>query len=198
VLDLNYRGSDGYGRTFRTLADRRHGEADVADILAARDWLAALDWVDGERIGLMGDSFGGFLTLATLAQYPESFAMGIAGHGPVNWITNLTMDAQRLGPAVEELYAFIGHPERDAERLRRISPYLQADRVVRPLLMYYGANDPRFDDMSEIEEFVTTVRGNRVPVEYLLFEDEGHFLVNRENRIALQEAWLTFLGSHLR
>jgi prolyl oligopeptidase len=64
--------------------------------------------------------------------------------------------------------------------------------------MYYGANDPRFDDMSEIEEFVTTVRGNRVPVEYLLFEDEGHFLVNRENRIALQEAWLTFLGSHLR
>jgi dipeptidyl aminopeptidase/acylaminoacyl peptidase len=198
VLDLNFRGSDGYGRTFRTLADRRHGEAEVPDILAARDWLAALDWIDGERIGLMGDSFGGFLALTTLAHYPESFAMGIAGHGPVNWITNLTMDAQRLGPAVEELYAFIGHPERDAERLRRISPYFQADRVLRPLLMYYGANDPRFLDMSEIEEFVTTVRGNGVPVEYLLFEGEGHFLVNRENRIALQEALLGFLESHLR
>jgi dipeptidyl aminopeptidase/acylaminoacyl peptidase len=197
VLDLNYRGSDYYGRTFRTLADRRHGEAEVADILAAHDWLAALDWVDGERIGLMGDSFGGFLTLATLAQYPERFAVGIAGHGSVNWISTLTIAAHRLGPAVEAQYAAIGHPERDAERLRRVSPYFHADRVVRPLLMFYGANDPRYD-MSEIEEFVTTVRGNGVPVEYLLFEDEGHFLVNRENRIALQEAWLRFLESHLR
>jgi dipeptidyl aminopeptidase/acylaminoacyl peptidase len=197
VLDLNYRGSDGYGRTFRTLADRRHGEAEVADILAARDWLAALDWVDGERIGLMGDSFGGFLTLATLAQYPESFAVGIAGHGPVNWISTLTIAAHRLGPAVEAQYAAIGHPERDAERLRRVSPYFHADRVIRPLLMFYGANDPRFD-MSEIEEFVTRVRGNGVPVKSLLFEDEGHFLVNRENRIALQEALLGFLESHLR
>jgi dipeptidyl aminopeptidase/acylaminoacyl peptidase len=197
VLALNYRGSDGYGRTFRTLADGRHGEADVADILAARDWLAALDWVDGDRIGLMGGSFGGFLTLATLARHPESFAVGIAGHGPVNWISTLTIAAQRLGPAVEEQYSAIGHPERDAERLRRISPYFHANRVVRPVLMYYGANDPRFD-MSEIDEFVTTVRDNGVPVEYLLFEDEGHFLVNRENRIALQEAWLSFLESHLR
>lgn len=197
VLDLNYRGSRGYGRTFRTLSDRRHGEADVADILAARDWLAALDWVDGERIGLLGDSFGGFLTLATLAQYPESFAVGIAGHGPVNWISTLNIAADRLGPAVEAQYAAIGHPEQDAEQLRRVSPYFQADRVAKPLLLYYGANDPRFD-MSEIEEFVTTVRGNGVPVEHLLFDDEGHFLVNRENRIALQEAWLTFLESHLR
>jgi dipeptidyl aminopeptidase/acylaminoacyl peptidase len=197
VIDLNYRGSDGYGRTFRTLADRRHGEADVVDILAARDWLAALDWVDGDRIGLLGDSFGAFLSLATLAQHPESFVAGIAGHGSINWISTLGIAAHRLGPAVEAQYAAIGHPERDAERLRRVSPYFHAERVTRPLLMYYGANDPRYD-MSEIDEFVTTLRGNGVPVEYLLFEDEGHFLVNRENRIALQQAWLTFLESHLR
>lgn len=197
VLALNYRGSAGYGRTFRMLADKRHGEAEVADILSARDWLAGRDWVDGDRIGLLGNSFGAFLSLATLAQYPESFAAGIAGHGSVNWISTLTIAADRLGPAVEAQYAAIGHPERDAERLRRVSPYFHADRVVRPLLMYYGANDPRYD-MSEIEEFVKTLRGNGVPVEYLLFQDEGHFLVNRENRIALQEAWLRFLETHLR
>jgi dipeptidyl aminopeptidase/acylaminoacyl peptidase len=98
---------------------------------------------------------------------------------------------------VEEQHAEIGHPVRDAERLRRISPYFSADRLTRPLLMYYGANDPRYD-MAEIEEFVERVRGNGVPVEYMVFEDEGHWLVNLENRIAAQEARLAFLNRYLR
>lgn len=197
VLAVNYRGSVGYGKTFLTLDDRRHGEADVQDILAARDWLAGLDWVDGDRIGLMGNSFGGFLTLATLALHPESFEVGIAGHPPINWISTLAIGRDRLGPAVEAQYAEIGHPETDAERLRRISPYFHADRVVRPILIYHGANDPRYD-LSEVDEFVATIRASGVPVEYMLFENEGHYLVNLENRIAAQEARLEFLDRYLR
>jgi dipeptidyl aminopeptidase/acylaminoacyl peptidase len=197
VLDVNYRGSEGYGKTFLTLDDRRHGEADVQDILAARDWLAGLDWVDGDRIGLMGDSFGGFLTLATLALRPGSFRLGIAGHPSINWISTLTIARDRLGPAVEAQYAEIGHPERDAERLRRISPYFHADRVVKPILLYHGANDPKYD-LSEVDEFVARIRARGVPVEYMLFENEGHYLVNLENRVAVQEAWLAFLERYLR
>jgi dipeptidyl aminopeptidase/acylaminoacyl peptidase len=197
VFSLNYRGSTGYGKTFLTIDDRRHGEADVGDILAARNWLAGLDWVDGERIGLIGDSFGGFLTLATLMRHPESFEMGIAGHASINWISTLTIAKDRLGSRVEEHYAEIGHPVRDAERLRRISPYFSPDRLISPLLMYYGANDPRYD-LAEIGEFVEIVRDNGVPVEYMVFEGEGHWLVNLDNRIAAQEARLAFLNRYLR
>ena len=115
VFAVNHRGSEGYGRTFLHLDDRRHGEADLGDLLAARDWLAGIDWVDDDRIGIMGDSFGGYLTLAALTFHPEHFAVGIAQHPAVNWISTLTIAEERLGAAVVEEHAEIGHPERDAE-----------------------------------------------------------------------------------
>lgn len=146
---------------------------------------------------MSGDSFGGYLTIAALTFHPERFAVGIAQHPAVNWISTLTIGEGRLGPAMVEQHAEIGHPERDAERLRRISPYFHADRIVKPLLIVQGKNDPRYD-LDEFGEFVERVRGNGVPVEYLLFEDEGHVLRRLDNRLAAQEAWLAFLDRYLR
>ena len=197
VFAINNRGSGGYGRTFKRLDDRRHGEADLGDVVAAREWLAGLDWVDGARIGILGDSYGGYMTLAVLALQPEVFEVGIAMHPPINWISTLTIAYDRVGAGVEAQYAELGHPERDAERLARISPFFHADRIVDPVLIMQGANDRRYD-FEEIDQFVAKLESNGVPVEYTVFKDEGHVLRNRDNRVMAQEAWLEFLDRHLR
>lgn len=197
VLCLNYRGSSGYGRTFRALGEGQHGEGDVADIAAAHEWLAARDWVDGNRIGVFGTSFGGYLALATMVRYPELFAVGVNQVGPVNWISTLEIAAERLGPRVEWQYRAIGHPVRDAERLRRVSPYFHADRIARPVLMVHGRNDPRYD-MEELHEFTAQIAERGVPAEQVLLDGEGHVAQSTEQRVAGQEAIVRFLDRYLR
>lgn len=197
VFAVNHRGSAGYGKTFLNLDNQRHGEADLGDILAGRDWLAGLDFVDEDRIGIMGDSFGGFLTLAALFRHPDSFKVGIALHAPINWISTLTIAEDRLGPGVVAQHTEIGHPVKDAERFRQISPYFHADQITKPLLMWQGMNDPRYD-FDEMDEFVERTRARGVPIEYLRFEGEGHMLEGLDNRLAAQKALLEFLDQYLR
>ena len=197
VLAANNRGSSGYGKTFFHLDDRRHGEEDLQDIVYGRRYLETLDWVDGNSIGIIGGSYGGYMVAAALAFEPEVFDVGINIFGVTNWVRTLESIPPWWEDFKEALYDEMGDPAVDAERHRRISPLFHAENIVRPLLVVQGANDPRVLQV-ESDELVAAVQENEVPVEYVVFPDEGHGFRKRENRIAASEAYLRFLNTYLR
>jgi dipeptidyl aminopeptidase/acylaminoacyl peptidase len=197
ILAANNRGSSGYGKTFFHMDDRKHGEVDLQDIVHAKDYLASLDWVDGERIGIVGGSYGGYMVGAALAFEPDVFDVGINIFGVMNWVRTLTSIPPWWESFREALYDEMGDPEIDGERHRRISPLFHAQNITKPLLVVQGANDPRVLQV-ESDEIVAAVRANEVPVEYVLFDDEGHGFSKRENRIEASEAYVKFLDEHLK
>ena len=196
VFDINNRGSSGYGKTFYAADDRCHGECDLDDVVAARDMLAAMDWVAADRIGIMGGSYGGYMVAAALAFRPEVFEAGVNIFGVTNWLRTLESIPAWWGPKRDALFAELGDPDEDAERLRRISPLFHADRIRRPMMVLQGANDPRVLQV-ESDEIVQALRDNDVPVEYVLFPDEGHGFRNRANEIEGYRAIREFLDLHL-
>ena len=196
VIAANNRGSSGYGKTFYHLDDRRHGEEDLQDIVWARKYLESLDYIDGESVGIMGGSYGGFMVAAALAFEPEAFDVGVNIFGVTNWVRTLQSIPPWWGSFRVALYDEMGDPAVDEERHRAISPLFHAANIVRPMLVVQGANDPRVLQV-ESDELVAAVRENDVPVEYLLFPDEGHGFVKKENQIAAAEAYLSFLDKYL-
>ena len=197
VLAANNRGSSGYGKTFFHMDDRAHGEADLQDIVDAGAWLRRQDWIADDQVAVMGGSYGGFMTAAALTFHPEAFDAGIDIYGVTNWVRTLESIPAWWGAQRDALFDEMGDPATDAERHRRISPLFHAAGVRKPLLVVQGANDPRVLPV-ESEELVAAVRANGVPVDYLLFPDEGHGFQRRENRIAAQEAYLAFLDKYVR
>lgn len=197
VLAANNRGSSGYGKTFFHMDDKAHGEADLRDIVAGGDWLRAQDWVADDQVAVMGGSYGGYMTAAALTFHPEAFEAGINIFGVTNWVRTLESIPPWWGAQKDALYDEMGDPATDAERHRRISPLFHAGNIRRPLLVVQGANDPRVLQV-ESDELVAAVRANNVPVEYVLFPDEGHGFLRRENRVTAQEAYLTFLNRYVR
>ncbi|MEJ2383730.1 MAG: S9 family peptidase [Xanthomonadales bacterium] len=197
VLGANNRGSSGYGKTFYHMDDKRHGEADLQDIVWGRKYLESLDWVDDGRIGVIGGSYGGYMVAAALAFEPEVFDVGIDIFGVTNWVRTLESIPPWWASFKEALYDEMGDPATDAERHRRISPLFHADNIVKPLLVIQGANDPRVLQV-ESDELVEAVRANEVPVEYIVFPDEGHGFTRKENRIVASEAYVQFLNRYLK
>ena len=196
VYAINNRGSSGYGKTFYHLDDRRHGDADLRDVVAARDWLAGQDWVS-DRVAVMGGSYGGYMTAAALAFHPETFDVGINIFGVTNWTRTLESIPAWWGAQRIALFDEMGDPATDGVRHRAISPLFHAANIRRPLLVVQGANDPRVLQV-ESDEIVAAVRANNVPVEYVLFPDEGHGFQRRVNNVAASEAYVTFLDRYLR
>lgn len=197
VYAINNRGSSGYGKTFYAMDDKRHGEADLGDVVASKTMLAETGWVNEEQIGIIGGSYGGYMVLAALAFEPEAFDVGVDIFGVANWVRTLESippwwEAQR-----EALYSELGDPTTDLERLTRISPLFHAGNVVKPLIVLQGANDPRVLQV-ESDEMVEAVRQNGVPVEYMVFPDEGHGFRNKDNQISGYRAVLTFLDTYLK
>ena len=197
VLGANNRGSSGYGKTFNHMDDRAHGEADLQDIVDGGQWLREQDWVADDQVAVMGGSYGGYITAAALAFHPEAFEAGVNIFGVTNWVRTLESIPPWWGAQRDALYDEMGDPATDAERHRRISPLFHASNIVRPMLVVQGANDPRVLQVDS-DELVAAVRANDVPVEYVLFPDEGHGFLRRENRITAQEAYLDFLNEHVR
>lgn len=197
VLAANNRGSSGYGKTFFHMDDRLHGDVDLKDIVYARDYLASLDWVDSGRIGIIGGSYGGYMVGAALAFEPDVFDVGINIFGVMNWVRTLTSIPPWWESFKEALYDEMGDPETDGERHRRISPLFHAQNIKAPLLVVQGANDPRVLQV-ESDEIVEAVRANGVPVEYVLFPDEGHGFTKRENKITASDAYVSFLNTYLK
>ena len=196
VIAANNRGSSGYGKTFFHMDDRRHGEVDLDDIVYAKHYLAGLDWVDGERIGIIGGSYGGYMVGAALAFRPGVFKAGINIFGVMNWVRTLESIPPWWGANRKALFDELGDPAVDGERLRRISPLFHAENITTPMLVIQGANDPRVLQV-ESDEIVEAVRANGTPVDYIVFPDEGHGFSRRENRIAASEAFVRFLKLHL-
>lgn len=197
VLAANNRGSSGYGKTFFHMDDKKHGDVDLKDIVHAKNYLASLDWVDGERIGIIGGSYGGYMVGAALAFEPEVFDVGVNIFGVMNWVRTLTSIPPWWASIKESFYDEMGDPATDGERHRRISPLFHAKNIRVPLLVVQGANDPRVLQV-ESDEIVAAVRANEVPVEYLLFPDEGHGFTKRDNRIKASDAFVAFLDTHLK
>ena len=197
VYQINNRGSSGYGKTFFKADDQRHGEADLGDVVASKAMLVETGYVDPDRIGIIGGSYGGYMVLAALTLQPDEFKVGVDLFGISNWIRTLESIPPWWGAFREALFQEMGDPATDRERLERISPLFNADKIVAPLMVLQGANDPRVLQV-ESDEIVEAARANGVPVEYIVFEDEGHGFVKKENEIRGYGAILTFLEQHLR
>ncbi len=197
IFAINNRGSSGYGKTFHSLDDRDHSGGDLGDCVASKGMLTATGWVDPERIGIIGGSYGGYMVLAALTFKPREFALGVNLFGVSNWVRTLKSippwwEAQR-----KALYEELGNPETDEEYLRSISPLFHAKNIVRPLFVLQGANDPRVLKV-ESDEIVAAARANGSPVEYLVFDDEGHGIAKKENQYKAYTAVLAFLDRNLK
>jgi dipeptidyl aminopeptidase/acylaminoacyl peptidase len=196
VYAINNRGSSGYGKTFYKMDDRRHGQEDLDDCVASKKMLAATGWVDPARIGILGGSYGGYMVLAALTFRPQEFACGIDLFGVANWLRTLESVPSWWEAQRRALYVELGDPNTDTEYLKGISPLFHADKIVRPLLVLQGKNDPRVLQV-ESDEIVAAARQNGVPVEYIVFDDEGHGFRNKKNQLRGYEAILRFCDQHL-
>jgi dipeptidyl aminopeptidase/acylaminoacyl peptidase len=197
ILGVNNRGSSGYGKSFYLMDDRNHGEKDLQDCVEGKNYLTSLDWIDKEKIGIMGGSYGGFMTMAALTSKPEEFKAGVNYFGVVNWLRTLKSIPPWWETFKEALYKEMGDPVQDSVRLYRISPLFHADQIQVPLLVLQGSQDPRVLQV-ESDEIVAAARKKGVPVEYVLFPDEGHGFVKKENQIKASSAVLTFLDKYLK
>lgn len=197
VLGINNRGSSGYGKTFFTADDRKHGQEPLWDCVEAKTWLASLGWVDPGRIGIMGGSYGGYMTLAALAFRPEAFKVGIDIFGVSNWIRTLESIPPYWESQRKALYDEIGDPVKDKAFLAATSPLFHAANIRKPLMVIQGANDPRVIK-PESDEIVEAVRKNGVEVEYVVFADEGHGFSKKKNQAEASAKILAFLDKHLK
>ena len=198
VLAVNNRGSSGYGKTFYQMDDKNHGEKDLQDCVEGKNWLATQAEIDGDKIGIIGGSYGGYMTMAALTYTPEEFDVGVNLFGVTNWMRTLKSIPPYWESFREALYKELGDPfSADSVRLKRISPLFHTDKVTKPLIVLQGAQDPRVLQV-ESDEIVDGVRKNGVPVEYVLFEDEGHGFIKKENQIEAYSKIIEFLDVHLK
>jgi dipeptidyl aminopeptidase/acylaminoacyl peptidase len=197
VFAINNRGSSGYGKTFYAMDDRKHGEADLGDVVASKRMLVETGYVDPARIAILGGSYGGYMTLAALTLQPDAFKAGVDLFGISNWPRTLSSIPPWWGAFRDALYAELGDPKTDSVRLRRISPLFHAERIKVPLMVLQGANDPRVLKV-ESDEIVAAARRNGVPVEYVLFPDEGHGFVKKENEISGYTKVIGFLDKYVK
>ena len=194
VLGLNYRGSSGFGRTFFDADHQKHGKEPLWDCVAAKEYLGRLDYVDSSRIGIIGASFGGYMSLAALAFHPDEFAVGVSICGLSN-LVSFTQTLPKYWDA-KRFYEKLGDPNTELDKLRSISPFFSADKIKRPLMILQGATDPRCP-REQSDEMVAAMRRHGGKVEYLVYEDEAHGFRRRKNAIHAYEAILKFLNRHL-
>ena len=197
ILGINNRGSSGYGKTFFAADDGKHGREPLWDTISAKQYLQSLDYVDPDRIGIIGGSYGGYMVAAALAFKPDEFAVGVDIFGVTNWLRTLEgipawWEAQR-----EALYQEIGNPETQREMLKEISPAFHGDKITKPLMVLQGKNDPRVLQ-AESDDLVAAARKNGTPVEYIVFDDEGHGFSKKKNQIEGYGKVLVFLDKYLK
>jgi dipeptidyl aminopeptidase/acylaminoacyl peptidase len=196
VLDINNRGSSGYGKTFYVADDRKHGREPLWDCVEAKKYLSSLPYVDGSRVAIMGGSYGGYMVAAALAFQPEVFDAGVDIFGVTNWVRTLQSIPPWWEAGRQSLYDEIGNPETELDMLKASSPVFHADKIRKPLIVIQGKNDPRVIK-AESDDLVEAVKKNGVPVEYIVFDDEGHGFTKKKNQIAAYGAILKFLDTHL-
>jgi dipeptidyl aminopeptidase/acylaminoacyl peptidase len=196
VLQVNFRGSAGYGKAFLNAGDREWGGKMHDDVVDGAQWLVRQGTADPRRIGIMGISYGGYATLAGLAFTPDVFACGVDLVGPSNIVTLINSMPPHWTPIRARLIKRMGDPERDRAFLESRSPLFFADRITAPLLIGQGANDPRVPQR-ESDQIVEAIRKNGRLVEYLVYGDEGHGFARPENNLHFFARAESFLAAHL-
>jgi dipeptidyl aminopeptidase/acylaminoacyl peptidase len=198
VLAVNNRGSSGYGKNFYKMDDKKHGDVDLKDCIEGKEYLAGKQWVDGDKIGIIGGSYGGYMVMAALTFTPEEFDVGVNIFGVTNWLRTLKSIPPWWESFREALYNEMGDPTTaDSVALYNKSPLFFANQITKPLMVLQGANDPRVLQV-ESDEIVEAARENGIPVEYVLFEDEGHGFVKKENQIEGYGKIGEFLDQYLK
>lgn len=197
ILAVNNRGSSGYGKTFFAADDRKHGDEDLRDCIESKKYLATLPYVDADKIGIAGGSYGGYMVMAALAFAPEEFDVGVNLFGVTNWLRTLKSIPPWWTSFREALYTELGDPVKDSVALYNKSPLFHANKITKPFIVLQGSNDPRVLQI-ESDEIVAAAKANGVPVEYVIFPDEGHGFLKKENNIKASQEMLKFLDKHLK
>lgn len=196
VFQMNFRGSTGYGRKFLEASYKQWGQAMQDDITDGVEWLIRQGISDPKRIAIYGGSYGGYATLAGVTYTPHLYACAVDYVGVSNLLTFMQTIPPYWRPMLEMMYEQVGDPEKDREMLEAYSPALHADKIVAPLFIAQGANDPRVNK-AESDQMVAALRERGVDVEYMVKDNEGHGFHNQENRFDFYRAMEAFLAKHL-
>ncbi len=195
-VQVNYRGSTGYGKAFVSAGDGEWGRRMHDDLIDAVRWVISEGYADADRIGIFGGSYGGYAALVGAAFTPDVFRCAVDIVGPSNLKTLIESIPPYWAPLVAQFHTRIGDPATDADLLWERSPLSRVDDIRIPLLIVQGANDPRVKQ-AESEQIVAALREKAIPHEYMLFEDEGHGFAKPENRLRFYAAAERFLAEHL-
>jgi dipeptidyl aminopeptidase/acylaminoacyl peptidase len=196
VLQINFRGSTGYGKAFVNAGDREWAGKMHADLIDGKEWAVKQAYADPRKVCIMGGSYGGYATLVGLTFTPDEFACGVDIVGPSNLVTLLSTIPPYWTPVKSLFKKRVGDLETEQEFLKSRSPLFRADQIKAPLLIGQGANDPRVKQ-AESDQIVAAMRKNGKAVEYLVFPDEGHGFARPENRLTFYAATEPFLAQYL-
>jgi dipeptidyl aminopeptidase/acylaminoacyl peptidase len=196
VLQVNFRGSTGYGKAFLNAGNKEWGGKMHQDLIDAKEWLVKQGVADPKKVAIMGGSYGGYATLVGLTFTPEEFACGVDIVGPSNIVTLLKTVPPYWAPAKALFAKRVGDLEKEEEFLKERSPLFRVNAITKPLLIGQGANDPRVKQ-AESDQIVEAMRKNGKPVEYVVYPDEGHGFARPENRLHFNAIAEQFLAKHL-
>jgi len=196
VLQMNFRGSTGYGKEFWQASFKQWGQKMQDDITDGVEWLIDQGIADPERIAIYGASYGGYATLAGLAYTPDLYACGVDYVGVSNLFSFMKTIPPYWEPYLEMMYEMVGNPEDDKEMMTNASPALNADKITAPLFVAQGANDPRVNK-DESDQMVKALEKKGVKVEYMVKDNEGHGFSNEENQFEFYRAMEAFLAKHM-
>lgn len=197
VLQINFRGSTGYGRRFWEASFGQWGLSMQDDISDGVAWLLKQGVADPNRLAIYGGSYGGYATLMAICKTPDVYAAAIDYVGVSNLLTFMQTIPPYWRPLLEKMYTMVGHPEKDRERLEATSPALNAQHIKTPLFIAQGAQDPRVNK-AESDQMVNALKARHVEVEYMVKENEGHGFQNEENKFEFYERMEQFLEQHLQ
>jgi dipeptidyl aminopeptidase/acylaminoacyl peptidase len=196
VLQMNFRGSTGYGRRFWEEGFKQWGLRMQDDISDGVKWLIEQGIADPRRVAIYGGSYGGYAVLSGLTKTPDLYAAGVDYVGVSNLFTFMKTIPPYWRPFLEMMYEMVGNPDKDKKLFEENSPALNADKIKAPLFVAQGAKDPRVN-IEESNQIVQALKNHGVDVEYMVKENEGHGFHNEENRFSFYEAMEKFLMKHL-
>ena len=196
VLQMNFRGSTGYGRKFFEASFKKWGREMQDDITDGTQWLIDKGIADSTRIAIYGGSYGGYATLMGLVKEPQMYAAGVDYVGVSNMFTFMKTIPPYWEPMLEMMYEMVGDIVIDSAMLREVSPVFHVDKIKAPLFIAQGVNDPRVN-VDESDQMVKAMKEKGIEVEYLVKEDEGHGFRNEENRFDFYRAMEKFLSIQL-
>jgi len=197
VLQMNYRGSTGFGKEFWQSSFKQWGRTMQNDISDGVKWLVDEGIADPKRVAIYGGSYGGYATLAGLTLSPDLYAAGVDYVGVSNMFTFMKTIPPYWKPMLDMFYEMVGNPQTDSLLLREVSPVFMVDKIKAPLFVAQGANDPRVNK-AESDQIVQALKERGIDVEYMVKDNEGHGFHNEENRFDFYRSMLAFLDKHLK